>query len=603
MKADRKLLSLPLALILASSATAGEKEELLKLKNTTVNLIDMLVQQGIIDKTKAEEMIRQAEVKASEEAKAEAAKEEQAVAKENGGNGKPGSAPVRVTYVPDFVKDEIRRQVRDELRDEVVKDVKIHAKNEQWGVPAALPDWVNRFKLSGDVRLRGEGDFFSSRNPLNDDVLGLRFAANPWPYANWQAVNSGKDLNDIRTDSEAYLNTSEDVYRYRMRLRLGLDAQIADSLKAGVRLASSNSRSPVSTNQTLGQTGQQYDIALDRAFLQYDLVDRRGTDWLTVWAGRTLNPWLSTDNLFDSDLSFEGVSGTVRLPLPGADSSYTPPSPTARYGTSMGYTQPNSLFLTGGAYPLQELQLSRDDKWLFGGQLGADVLFGGNTRFKTAVAYYEYRNIKARVNTPDEAGGDLGDNDHTAPQFLQKGNTLMQINDNGGFVGGDPFNTLTKVGLASGFQIFNAVATLDYGGFGDNHIILTADYAKNVGFDEDEILGRISPTTFGIVNYDALEDRTSAWQVRMDVGRPEIKRWSDWNAFLAYKYLERDAVLDAFTDSDFHLGGTNARGWVFGANYGLAKNTWLTGRWMSADQIDGPDYAIDVLMVDLNARF
>ena len=46
---------------------------------------------------------------------------------------------MRVTYVPQFVKDEIRAQVRDELRAEVAQDVMDRARQEQWGVPAALP--------------------------------------------------------------------------------------------------------------------------------------------------------------------------------------------------------------------------------------------------------------------------------------------------------------------------------------------------------------------------------------------------------------------------------------------------------------------------------
>ncbi|WP_240342404.1 putative porin [Methylococcus sp. EFPC2] len=580
-----------------SPAMAGEKEELLKIRNTTLNLIELLVEQGVLDKSKAEAMIQKAEAKAAADAK-KAVEEEKVQAARDAAPGDGGSKPaVRVTYVPDFVKDEIRQQVRDELRADVVKDVKAHAKEEKWGIPAALPDWVNRFKLTGDMRLRGEGDFFPSSNFSNEVIRSHE----SWLFANWYNVNNGASVTDIRPTSTAYLNTSEDVYRYRMRFRLGLEAQITDGLKANARLATSNSRSPVSTNQTLGQTGQQYEFVLDRAFLQYDYKDGKGRDWLTLWAGRTMNPWLSTDNVFDSDVSFEGVTGTFRVPLPGGSATYVPPTPNARYGTNMGFTRPNSVFLTSGVYPLEEFQLSSNDKWLWGSQLGVDLLFQETSRFKAGVAYYNYRNVKAQPNHyVAGVAGDLGDRNYTAPQFMQKGNTLMQINTSG-----DPSTTNfpSKVGLASGFEIFNAVASYDYSGFGNTHIILTADYAKNLGFDEKDILGRIDPTTFGIVNYVDLKDRTTAWQVRMDLGTPEIKKWSDWNLTFAYKYLERDAVLDAYTDSDFHLGGTNAKGWVVGGSYGLAQNTWLNARWMTADQIDGPDYGIDVLMVDLNARF
>ena len=64
-----------------------------------------------------------------------------------------------------------------------------------------------------------------------------------------------------------------------------------------------------------------------------------------------------------------------------------------------------------------------------------------------------------------------------------------------------------------------------------------------------------------------------------------------------------DAVLDALTDSDFHLGGTNAKGFTVGGSYGVDDNAWLTLRWLSSDQIDGAPLSIDTLQFDLNTRF
>ena len=76
----------------------------------------------------------------------------------------------------------------------------------------------------------------------------------------------------------------------------------------------------------------------------------------------------------------------------------------------------------------------------------------------------------------------------------------------------------------------------------------------------------------------------------------------------------RDAVLAAFTDSDFHQGGTDAKGYELKFDYGIADNTWFTLRWLSSDEIDGDSYpdhfglgrgklAIDTLQLDLNAKF
>ena len=43
---------------------SSEREDLLTLKNTTVNLIDVFVQQGLLDKEKAAQLVKTAEAKA-----------------------------------------------------------------------------------------------------------------------------------------------------------------------------------------------------------------------------------------------------------------------------------------------------------------------------------------------------------------------------------------------------------------------------------------------------------------------------------------------------------------------------------------------------------
>ena len=112
---DHKKPLLALALLCAAGLTqAGEKEELLKLRNTTTNLIKQLVKQGILSEKTAQEMIKQADADADKQvAEAKAAAPKETVPNDE----------VRVAYVPDFVKDEIRQQVRSELREEVVGDV------------------------------------------------------------------------------------------------------------------------------------------------------------------------------------------------------------------------------------------------------------------------------------------------------------------------------------------------------------------------------------------------------------------------------------------------------------------------------------------------
>lgn len=585
-----------LAASLAAQAQADEREELLKLKNTTVNLIDALVQQGILDKEKAKNIIKTAEDKAVVEAKQQRAAE-QAAAQANGavagaaagaaagtatGAATGGAQSIRVARVPEFVKDEIREQVRKELKDDVVKQVKAEAKEEKWGIPAALPDWVTRIHPYLDYRERFQWDIYQADNA---------------PAFDWLQINREGGLSQALLRGDAYLNTHIDRVRFRERFRVGFDADIIEGLKAGFRLSTSNQYSPTSINQTMGNTGQGFLVQIDRAFLQYDFKDSSGTDWFTLWGGRTPNPFVSTDLMFSPDLSMEGIAGNFRWNFGRDDPrvrNFKTPNPYGRYGLNLGEQQhPNTVFATLGAFPLQEINLSSQDKYMFAAQLGADWLFQKDSRLKVATAYYNYTNVRAIRNSLDSLTYDW-----TAPQFMQKGNSLVAINDaqNQTACNIAPLGAqnVCLVGLASGFQVFNATAMYDYAGFDFAHIMMTADFAKNFGFNQNYI-----KQEFG----DTIKPRTLAWQARLDVGHTDLRRFGEWGVYFSYRYLQRDALLDAYTDNVFHQGGTDAKGWMLGAQYGLAQNVWANVRWFSTDSIDGPPLSIDTLNVDFNARF
>ncbi|WP_275575130.1 putative porin [Methylocucumis oryzae] len=432
---DKKQQLLALALCgLVGMAYAGEKEELLKLRNTTTNLIKELVKQGILTQQAAEEMIKRAE------ADAEAQAQQQAAAPGNDEPLEPGE--VRVPYVPEFVKDEIREQVRKELKADVVKDVVQEAKSKKWGVPDALPEWISRFKLSGDLRLRSQNEFMDSDN--NDTF-----------YADYQSINAAGGITAARNN--AFINTRQDRHRLRERLRLAIDAKITEGLNAGVRLATSNIPDPVSTNQTLGNTGSHYAFNVDRAFLRYDAVDAQGFKWLTLSGGRVANPWYvgggeftgGSELVWDTDLSFEGLVGTIRHRL------------TSTHPTHPEEDNRHSAFFTLGAFPLQESQLTSNDKWLFGSQLGVDWGFDNHDVFRMALAYFDYENVEAvpsRSSNPI-CSNNIPLNDLSVPQFVQFGNTMALIcNENNSSVSGALGGLY---GLASDFNIINFAIAYD----------------------------------------------------------------------------------------------------------------------------------------------
>jgi hypothetical protein len=350
----------------------------------------------------------------------------------------------------------------------------------------------------------------------------------------------------------------------RARARLGVEVQVADEWKAAIRASTGNLRDPVSTNQTLGNTAARYQFGVEQAYLRWEHRGSRAYPWLMIQGGRTPNPWLSTDLVWDGDLNFEGLSLTYRQGLSSSDPAH------------------RQLFLTLGGFPLQEVELSSKDKWLLGAQLGADWTFDGGMRVRLAGALYDYRNIVGVQNAPDSILFDF-----TAPQFLQRGNTLFDIRNDT-----DPSTNLFA--LAADYRDIDILAAIDVPLAGELRLGFTADYVKNIGYDENEVFARTGLH---------IAPRTQGYQAELSIGHGSVLRARDWRAFLGYRYLERDAVLDAFTDSDFHGGGTDAKGFFLGGDLGLAGNTWVRLRYLSANEIDGAPLGIDVWQLDVNAQF
>lgn len=509
----RAVLALLIAAAFASGPSCGdEREDLEVIRQTTINLIQALVENGVLTQDAANALIKKAEVAALK--KAEQTKSAQ-------GN------VVRVPYVPESVKREIREQVKQE--------VVAQAKAERWGDVNAVPEWIQGLKWEGDLRVRYQSDRFAKNN-----ALPTSFAA---------------------AGQTSVANTTEQRDRERVRARLGLLAKVTPGITAGFRLSTGNTSDPVSTNQTLGTYENKYSIVFDRAYLKLDPKES-----LTVSGGRIPNPFFSTDLVWDDDLNFEGVAASL----------HTPESSIAEFRP----------YLTAGAFPLQEIEQSTTvkakDKWFWGTQAGFDWSMGYNTRLKIGAAYYDFRNVEG-VRTPV---GEETSNNKTVPLYRQKGNSVFDV---------DPTSATTWA-LASKFKLINLTGSLDLAHFDPVHVILTGDFVKNIGFNRAEILTR---TTLD------LQPKNIGWQARVAVGIPVIKDSEDWQVFLGYRRLDRDAVLDAFTDSDFHLGGTDAKGYFIGGMYGIDKNTWLAARWMSANEVHATSLplAIDVLQVDLNAKF
>ena len=511
-----------LLLVLAPGAAAQERQELEALRATTLNLIKLLVEEGLLTQEKANALMRQAEQPAA----------------------RPGEKPkpsVRVPYVPETVRQEIKDQVREE--------VIAQARAERWADPGRLPEWADRITIEGDVRLRAQHDMLDQGNVVDAGGVLLPTAV---------VLNfAGQNIT----------NSTEDQTRLRLRARLGVHARVTDDVQAAIRFATGSTGStgsPGSLNNTLGGTeySARNSAGIDLAYVRWN----PSAQWFTLTGGRIPNPFFSSDLLWAQDLNFDGVAVPLRF--------------VARENL-----QP---FVTLGAFPLRDFDPSpaepaRKDKWLQGVQVGVDYGYATSTLLRLGAAYYDYRNI-AGIPNLDPLQPNLYDWT-AAPAARQKGNTVMPID----FAGAG-----TLFGYASQFRIVNLTGEIGFRYDDLRRVTLLADWAKNVGFDREEILGRTGAD---------LERRDSARHLRLTFGHSQMQRWGDWFAFGGYKRVEADSVLDVFTDGDFHLGGTNAKGWYFGGGFGIGRNAWFGAKYSTGNQIDGPPLAIDVLQIDMNARF
>jgi hypothetical protein len=493
---------------------------------------------------------------------------------------------VRVTYVPDVVKEQIRQEVTQDVLDD--------GRKEGWATPNSTPEWISRFTLFGDIRLRSE----LMRYPQGNDNSGA--------FPNFNAINTGAPFNTSGSNFPPEFNVDQDRTLLRLRARMGAAIDLGQDFSVGLRLATGNDDQPVSENQTLGSANSaqggdfsKYAVWLDRAFIKYEAGGKPDED-VTAQLGRFENPFFGTSMIWADDLGFDGA---VAKGLYHVGEDVTP-------------------FLTAGAFPVfntdlnfgsnQPAKYSSYNKWLYGAQLGATFDLGKSIALKLAVADYHFHNIEGQLSSPFTplSAADIGNTDDSRPAFAQMGNTYMALrdiipgplNDNG------TINQFQYYGLASKFDELAFDGRLDFNQFEPFQISLQAEYVKNRGFNEAAVaaiavnnFGPTASTTAGAQG--PFQGSGSAWLVRLTLGSAVLQSGGDWNINLGYRTVGSDAVVDGFADADFGGGGTNFKGPTLGGNVAFTQDVWFGVRWMSATQVGGPALKNDIIFMDLNAKF
>jgi hypothetical protein len=118
---------------------------------------------------------------------------------------------------------------------------------------------------------------------------------------------------DVRVRGESYVqNGTQDRNRARIRVRLGLDGQLNEDFIAGVALATGSQGDPTTTNETLTNAFDRKTIALDRGYITYNPVAH---SWLSLTGGKFPYLWQRTATTGDQDLNPEGFDQKVSFDI------------------------------------------------------------------------------------------------------------------------------------------------------------------------------------------------------------------------------------------------------------------------------------------------
>lgn len=576
--------------------------------NVVVNLINKLVERGVLTADDAKGMVTQAQAEA-EAQKAQTESDMFAIAQvaavqtmtdqavsQTAALGPLEASKQEMTQSVTYIPAPVRAQITEDIKRELGLSVGGSAENKP---PPGLPTLLAGLRPEGEIRFRYEADLY----PSNNNSEGA--------FPNFNAINTGAPFDVTGFDFAPQWNTDQNRNRFRLLARFGLGVDLGENFTAGFRIGTGDSNSPVSANQSMGlanqgQGGQfsDYAIWLERVFIRYDLGGGENEMGLAFMVGRFDNPFFSTPLIFDNDLAFDGTA--LRL--------------------SYNYENIVIPSVVAGAFPVFNTDLNfasnspqkfeSYDKYLFAIQGGTQVNITRNWSAQAAAAYYYFYNIEGKLSSPFYAytQNDQGDTDNSRPSFAQKGNTYFPIRD----IIADAYNDFGAInqwqyyGLATPFQNLAFTGKLNYDGFEPIRVSLIGEVIQNLAFDSGAI-NKVAVNNRGEVQANdtdldteeigAFEGSGLAWLVDLEVGHAELDKLGAWQVAFGYRWIGSDAVVDGFNDSEFGLGGTNMKGFTVAGRLALSQRVYVALRWFGSESIAGPQFDMNIFQLDLGAQF
>jgi hypothetical protein len=359
----------------------------------------------------------------------------------------------------------ITDQEAEDLRAELVKD---YAANTSAG-KLNLSSSLTEFKLSGDVRIRHQME-------------------NQAPE-----TASGKPL------------VSNERTRERFRFRFNGDAILQKGWGAGFALETASAAD--SGNQTFQDANNDYSLYLARAYVSYQMNPN-----LSFAAGKTRNPFYTTDLVWDADINPQGVNENYKIAIGAKDS-----------------------------FEIRAMQLIMDDR--------AETAIGPAGR---DAWLFVQQAVYTRYFGKDSLGNQVNSL-ILAPGFMTYNDSTIDGAENE-----TPFNGSTR-GLAA-LTFAGEVNWLNVRGAGTG-LKLYWDAAYNLESNTRLRAYGLSPT--------AWDNDPLAWLFGVGYSFGTGKVQGDYSLRIDYREIGLGSVDPNLNDSDFAFGRLNQKGWKAGLSYNL----------------------------------
>ncbi|MGH8242958.1 MAG: putative porin, partial [Steroidobacteraceae bacterium] len=254
-----------------------------------------------------------------------------------------------------------------------------HAADERADTVAALRAELERLKVEQAERA-AEMQRLEERLAVLETAAGQADAVParpPAPVVASERADAPSRLTlsgDFRLRYEGNYGDADqsDWERGVLRARLGASYVVNDWLSVGARLATGDPDDPNSSDVTLSNFADDFDVSLDQAYAQFKFA---GSE---LWGGKFPLPFVRTDLVWDGDVNPQGIGGSYRMPVG------------------------DGALELAGLYFLVDQSVAGSNSSMWGAQVALDMPVAAAFRFEVAGALYDY-------SLAGVAGADAGD--------------------------------------------------------------------------------------------------------------------------------------------------------------------------------------------------